>query len=52
MISEEETYIDLVKLVPLPNPLVFYIENRFNFLGEDEKRCEFFGQEQGENLHS
>ncbi len=28
MICEEEVYVDLVKIVPLPNPLAFYIEKR------------------------
>ena len=36
MICEEETYVDLIKLVPLPNPLVFYFETRFNFLSENQ----------------
>jgi hypothetical protein len=34
MICEEETYVDLIKLVPLPNPLVFYFESRFSFLSQ------------------
>ena len=50
MICEEETYIDLVKLVPLPNPLVFYLENRFNFLRQDDKDSESLREGQGENL--
>ena len=36
MICEEETYVDLIKLVPLPNPLVFYFESRFNYLSQNQ----------------
>jgi hypothetical protein len=36
MICEEETYVDLIKLVPLPNPLVFYFESRFSFMGKEQ----------------
>lgn len=51
MICEEETYVDLVKLVPLPNPIAFYIENRFHFLGQNWKGPESI-EEEGKNMQN
>lgn len=41
IIKEDEVSVDLVRVLPLPNPIVFYVEERFGWFGrKDEGKTE------------